>query len=633
MSVSLLTELNEQQQDAVLHKEGALLVIAGPGSGKTTILTRRIAYLLTQSKNEKFKILALTFTTKAANEMKERVEQFIGEEVKRVFIGTFHSFCSDVLRKYGSYIGINNEFTIYEKENDYVSLLIEAIQEELMKENSNTSEALSRFRDDQLLRSNANKLYAAISGLKNRLIPPEKIHQVGLKFGKELQPAYQLYNNKLRANNAVDFADLLFLTHKLFKEKEFISKQYRTVFKYLLIDEAQDTNKAQFELVQAFCGSEYRNVFVVADEDQLIYEWNDARFEYLMQFVKNQDATILQMFENYRCPKEILSAANRLIRLNLLRLKDKKDLNANKISLEKAIYLTEYNDSHGEAQGVINLIEEFKCYNKICIIARNKFVLSDFEQKLKEREIPYYMAKTDDRFISIEVNTVMNLLQSAFNEEDKFHIRLICDYFEMNIDDFLLLTDSGTLYMRLIQQLSTTNEDLARKLIQLINDKQHFDHHIEGIFLEVSELSLSELQNSNEETAALIVDYQSLRNLLVSYKRDREGEERNLGDFLAYVNLSPKTIGSNNGVSLLTGHAAKGLEYDYVFLVSLNQGVFPDYRAEKEQRKLEEERRNCFVAITRTKKKLFVSYTKKKQTKVGSINQKPSQFIEEMGIV
>lgn len=632
MNDSILSGLNEQQKNAVLHKDGALLVIAGPGSGKTTILTRRISYLLTQTKNEKFKILALTFTTKAANEMKERVEKYVGEDIKRFFIGTFHSFCSDVLRKYGSYIGINNEFTIYEKESDYVQLFIEAIQDELSNEHSVHIQALRRLQDDQFLRSNANKLYSAISRMKSRLISPENIQQVGIEYKEELQVAYQLYNDKLRTNNAVDFADLLFLTYRLFKEKPFISKQYRSVYQYLMIDEAQDTNKAQFELIQTFCGSDYKNVFIVADEDQLIYEWNDARFEYLMQFVKKQDATVLQMFENYRCPREVLIAANRLIRLNINRFDDKKDLNANKLSEENTITITKYSNSIDESLGVVNYIEELEAFNDTCIIARNKYVLNVFEDQLKEQGIPYQLANTDERFSSSEVSMIIHLLQAAFNEEDKHHIRLICNYFGINSEDLMLLTEEGTFFMRLIKHLSLSNEGLSKKLILLINDKRNFNLYLDDIFFNITNLNAQDLQNENEEAANIVDDYKLLKELLRLYSREREEDEKNLGDFLAYVNLSPRSVGMGQGVSLLTGHAAKGLEYNFVFLVSLNQGVFPDYRAVKDQRQLEEERRNCFVAITRTKNKLFLSYTQKKNTKYRVIDHLPSQFIEEMGL-
>lgn len=567
----IISDLNEQQKKAVLHKDGVLLVISGPGSGKTTILTRRIAYLLTQSINERFKILALTFTARAANEIRERVKQLVGDEVKRLFIGTFHSFCCDVLRKYGNYIGIRNDFTLYEKEDDYVQLLIEAIQDELSKENSIYKELLLGLREDQLLRSNVKKMHSTIIRLKNRLIPPNQLIQKEqhTRELEKLQVVYQLYNDKLRANNVVDFADLLFLTHKLLTEKTFISRQYRAVYSHLLIDEAQDTNKAQFELIKVFCGKDYQNVFIVADEDQLIYEWNDARFEYLKGFAAMKKATIIQMVKNYRCPKEVLDAANQLIQLNISRIKDKEELEATKMLGEQAIFLTEYDEPKDEALGVVHRIEELNEYDQTCIIARNRFLLERFEQCLKEREIPYHIV-TDSHFFTREVNAIIHLLQATFNEEDRLHIRLLCNYFGINMDDLLLVTDDGTFFMRLIKKISEINGNLSNDLFSLINDKKNFDRYLDRLFSHLTGISIHNLEDDNEEAEDVIEDYKFLKELLNSFKRERRGEY-NLGEFLAHVRLSPRNH-IREGVSLLTGHAAKGLEYDYVFLVSMNQG-------------------------------------------------------------
>src|SRR5699024_9112312 len=237
----------------------------------------------TETSGERFRILALTFTNKAADEMKERVEQLVGDEVDRLFISTFHGFCFEVLRKYGSYINLDNNFTIYDQSadtNNYIALLIEAIQDELNNEHSTKTNELSRFQNNQVLKNDASKLLNAIFRLKNRLITPEDIPSNSRKYDNTFRAVYDLYNKKLRENNVIDFSDLLLLTHQLFKDKPFIAKQYRKTFKHLLIDEAQDTNKAQFEIIKAFCGDDYENMCIVANEDQLIYEWNNAKCAY-----------------------------------------------------------------------------------------------------------------------------------------------------------------------------------------------------------------------------------------------------------------------------------------------------------------------------------------------------------------
>src|SRR5690625_2221746 len=390
-------ELNPQQREAVFDDDGPLLVIAGPGSGKTHILTRRIARIITETSGGKFRILALTFTNKAADEMKERVEQLVGDEVDRLFISTFHGFCFEALRKYGSYINLDNNFTIYDQSantNNYIALLIEAIQDELNEEFSTKNNALSRYKNKQVLKNDASKLLNAIFRLKNRLVTPEDIPHDSRKYDKIFRTVYTLYNKKLRDNNVIDFSDLLLLTYQLFKDKPFIAKQYRKTFKHLLIDEAQDTNKAQFEIIKALCGDNYENIFIVADEDQLIYEWNDARFEYLLEFMKIYKARTVQMFENYRCPESILNMANQLIKLNVNRLNNKKDLRANKNNSDNNVSLTQYDTPEMESESITNEILKVNDFNNTCVIARNRFVLELIEEDLKNKEIPFNYIST-----------------------------------------------------------------------------------------------------------------------------------------------------------------------------------------------------------------------------------------------
>ncbi|UOF91460.1 ATP-dependent helicase [Fodinisporobacter ferrooxydans] len=370
--------------------------------------------------------------------------------------------------------------------------------------------------------------------------------------------------------------------------------------------------------------------FTVADEDQLIYEWNDARFEYLLQFVQKQNAKILQMFENYRCPQEVLNAANRLIRLNLHRLADKRDLNANKLSSGQAIFLDAFETPEEEVNKIVAKIQELDAFEETCIIARNRFVLQPFAEYLVALGIPFHQAATDERFASREVKVLTYLLQAVFNEQDKLHLNLVCDLLGIDVEEVILNSGNGTLCMSFIRMLGDKKPNLARILGQFINNKVRFEFYMERILQEISGIALDE---ETDENRLIFDDFKQLKSILANYKREREDEERNLGDFLGYLALSPKANSKQIGVSLLTGHAAKGLEYDYVFLVSLNQGIFPDYRAVKDGRQLEEERRNCFVAITRTKRNLFISYTKLKQTRFGLKTHEPSQFIREMDLI
>lgn len=630
----IASNLNSQQKDAVFTNNGPLLVIAGPGSGKTHVLTRRIARIITETRGEKFRLLALTFTNKAADEMKERVEQLVGNEVERLFMSTFHGFCFDVLRKYGSYIGLNHDFTIYDQSantSNYVALLIEAVQDALNDKDTNNAIVLSRYRNNQVLKNDATKLFNAIAKLKNKLITPADIPHDSKKYDETFRTVYALYNTKLRANNVIDFSDLLLLTYQLFKDKPFIAKQYRRTFKHLLIDEAQDTNKAQFEIIKAFCGDDYENIFIVADEDQLIYEWNDARFEYLLEFMKIYEARTIQMFENYRCPKSILQMANQLIKLNVNRLNNKKDLQANKKGNRDNISLQLFDTPEIESEAIIEEIIRINEFQNTCVIARNRFVLELIEEELKKREVPFYYPSTSERFFTKEAHILVTLLHATFNEQDTINIDLLCDYFHLETDD-LFTMEEQTKFLQFIHAIKENNAELATLLTKLINNKNEFFYYIDKILMNLADIDSLE-DNQKDEEMALFDDYKQLQSIERRYRRERDEAEQSIGDFLNYLALSPKGNPNEGGVTLLTGHAAKGLEFDYVFIAAVNQGTFPDFRSVDRLRALEEERRNFFVAITRTKKKLYLSYTKLKKTRFGYREHEPSQFLSEVGLL
>ncbi|NLJ19449.1 ATP-dependent helicase [Globicatella sulfidifaciens] len=627
-------ELNPQQREAVFDDDGPLLVIAGPGSGKTHILTRRIARIITETSGERFRLLALTFTNKAADEMKERVEQLVGDEVDRLFISTFHGFCFEVLRKYGSYINLDNNFTIYDQSantNNYIALLIEAIQDELNEEFSTKNNVLSRYENKQVLKNDASKLLNAIFRLKNRLVTPEDIPHDSRKYDKIFRTVYTLYNKKLRDNNVIDFSDLLLLTYQLFKDKPFIAKQYRKTFKHLLIDEAQDTNKAQFEIIKALCGDNYENIFIVADEDQLIYEWNDARFEYLLEFMKIYKARTVQMFENYRCPESILNMANQLIKLNVNRLNNKKDLRANKNNSDNNVSLTQYDTPEMESESITNEILKVNDFNNTCVIARNRFILELIEEDLKNKEIPFNYPSTSERFFTQEVQILIALLYATFNEEDTVNINIVCDYFNLDSEDLFTIEDQ-TRFSQFIQAVTEQEPELAKTLSKLVQQKNEFFYYIDKILMNLTNIS-SFNDHPTDKDKDLFDDYKQLKSIERKYRREREDAEQNIGDFLNYLALSPKGNPHQEGVTLLTGHAAKGLEFDYVFVASVNQGIFPDYRSIDNPRSLEEERRNFFVAITRTKKKLYLSYTIQRKTRFSYRYHEPSQFLFEVGLL
>lgn len=628
---AILNGLNEQQIKAITYDQSPLLVLAGPGAGKTTVLTRRIAHILSKSKGEYFKLLALTFTNKAAKEMKERVEELVGEEVKRVFIGTFHSFSHELIRTYGNYIGISQDFIIYDKPEDYIKLLIDGIRKRVDEELKGEIEPTilsEKYRGGiRVIEEAMPDFYYIITKLKNRLIFQDEFNQIGKNYPEELKLIFDIYNRELQNVSALDFPDLILYANKLLKEKPFILKQIQKINKHILIDEGQDTNKAQFELITRICGEDFQNLFIVADEDQLIFEWNDARFEYLVSLVKKYKAKIIQLYESYRCPTQILKVANRLIKHNRIRIDTKKELLPKRGETKEAIVVNIFENQAEEARFVCNKIKELNKYADTCVISRNRYLLENIRENLDELSVPFYAPMGQDRFSTREMNLVINLMRLVFNENDKVHFHYICEYWGIDYDKIIGVGSNNTLLQSLIDVFgkSIIPESILEILNQFKNAKRDFWSYYNKmkkfiIGKDITDEDLSEDIKLFEET------YQH-------YTYDRKPNEWDLGDFLNYISLSPKKDLEKKGVALLTGHAAKGLEFDYVFLISMSQGIFPDYRAKEGSRALEEERRNCFVAITRTKKKLFINYTKFKDTRYGLRQHEPSQFLKEMGLI
>lgn len=615
-----------------------MLVLAGPGAGKTTVLTRRIAYILSKSKGEHFKLLALTFTNKAAKEMRERVEALVGEDVKRVFIGTFHSFCYELIRAYGNYIGIPQDFIIYDKPEDYIKLLIDGIRKRVDKELKEEVEPTilsEKYRGDiRTIRGDIRAIeeampdfYYIITKLKNRLIFHDEFNQIGKNYSEELKLVFDIYNKELHNVSALDFPDLILNANRLLKEKPFILKQIQKINRHILIDEGQDTNKAQFELITSICGEDFQNLFIVADEDQLIFEWNDARFEYLVSLVEKYKAEIIQLYESYRCPTQILKAANSLIKHNRIRIGTKEELLPKREEAKESIVVNVFENQAEESRFVCNKIKELNKYTDTCVISRNRYLLDNIEKNLDELFVPCYAPMGQERFSTREMNLILNLMRLVFNEDDKVHFHYICEYWGVDYDKMIGVGNNKTLLQNLIEVFG--RNVIPDSVLGILNQFKNAKRDFWAYYNELKKIIIE--KDIRDED--LIEDIKLFEETYQRYTYDRESHERDLGDFLNYLSLSPRKDLENKGVALLTGHAAKGLEFDYVFLISMNQGIFPDYRAKEGSRALEEERRNCFMAITRAKKKLFISYTQFKDTRYGLRQHEPSQFLKEMGII
>ena len=610
--------LNNHQKKAVEYTDGSLIVLAGPGSGKTRVLTYRIAHILNNTLNERFKILALTFTNKAADEMKQRIEKLVNDPnaTSRVFIGTFHGFAYTTLKSYGSYIGIPSDFIIYDRKEDLHKILFDGIIKQLKNERTGKSEETvlsEKYYNKTLLEKDIANLFYKVEKIKNQVFTKEEFQNSYL-YSVELEIILDIYKKELDKYKALDFSDLLINTLKLFSEKPFLKKDYQKIYKYILVDEGQDTNKVQFELLKLLCNSTCEKLFIVADEDQVIYEWNDARFEYLLKLQKRYDAEIIQLNETYRCPEQIIEAANNLIKNNTSRLSGKQQLKTIKQNGSDAIEVNQFETSRGEIDFVKNRIKEINEYNSCAIISRNRKILQNIEDVLNESNIPTYSPSLQDKFVSREMNLLIYALKSIANEDDKIAIFHLCQFYDFNYD-IVSNNDNLTLLQQFIDVFDKDN-DFLKLLNEIRNEKEEFYKYLLNYVLKFED---KQEDNLKEDIEALKKYHRDFKN---------SGETTTLSNFLNFIALSTNNKITGKGVALLTGHAAKGLEFDYVFLISMNEGVFPDFRAKGKA--LEEERRNCYVAITRTKKKLYLSYTKAKETRYGLREHKPSRFIKEM---
>ena len=638
----ILKGLSESQKEVVTYTEGPLLVLAGPGAGKTLVLTSKIAYILSNSINERFKILALTFTNKAAKEMRSRVEKFVGSEVHRTFIGTFHGFCYDMLISYGEHIGVGNDFTIYDNNEDLITLLEDALKIEIERERKGENKPtvlLDKYYNTDIIKNTIPSFYYAFVKLKNRLIDSEFVNtdKLAENYSEDFKLIFKLYEKTLKEQNILDFSDLILKANKLF-HKKFIIEHIRQIYKYIMIDEGQDTNSAQFELIKIICGDNYKNLFIVADEDQLLYEWNDAKFEYLLELCKKYDMKILQINESFRCPSKVVELANKLIENNNLRIENKKPIcSGNGISDEDSFEFNEFDSQAEEVEFVkekiVSLLadnnNDIGRVNLICVIGRNKYILDEINNKLNEANIPHFVPMLQEKIATREMNFILNLLKLISNENDKTAYFKICEFLNFNYQE---IQDKNIGYSLLEGILNTIDRNKYNKiyaiLYEFIQEKKKYKEYFDKLSEFFS--SINDVNGDNFRK-----DKEFINNVYDRFVK--EGYySNNLSDFLNFLALSSKNGGK--GVAILTGHASKGLEFDYVFIVSLNQGIWPDYRSlkndDESHRMLEEERRNCYVALTRTKKKLFISCSKYRITYSGQKKHVDrSQFLNEMGLI
>jgi DNA helicase-2/ATP-dependent DNA helicase PcrA len=634
--MDLLKGLNEPQREAVLHTEGPLLVLAGAGSGKTRVLTHRIANMILNKGVYPGSILAITFTNKAAKEMKERIERLVGEGSDNIWVGTFHSMCVRILRKDIEKLGYDRSFVIYDTADQTT-----VIKDCLKQLNINDKNFPPRAVMD------------AIGRAKDELQEPttfKRIHGSDFRMSK-IAAIYELYQKKLKANNALDFDDIIILTIKLFMDHPPVLRFYQNKFKYVLVDEYQDTNTAQYHLV-SLIAQEYQNLCVVGDEDQSIYGWRGANIQNILDFEKEfTNAKVVKLEQNYRSTKHILEAANNVIKNNLGR-KGKKLWTGNDDGSK--ITLKQSDNEHGEALFIAweiqkQIREVDRKFNDFAVLYRINAQSRVLEEKLISNGIPYRIIGGLKFYDRKEIKDIIAYLRVIQNPADNISLKRIINVPKRGIGDSTVekaeeAANSKEISIFSIISNAVDEPSLQRAVVKLdvfttlIAKLRVLKEHmtISDLILTVATDTgmLRELEAENtDEAKTRIENIKELISKGSEFENDPNREEKNLEAFLANVSLVADidTLGEERDfVTLMTLHSAKGLEFPVVFLAGMEEGVFPGFRTMTDENELEEERRLCYVGITRAMEKLYISHCSIRTLFNNTTCNSLSRFIKEI---
>ena len=630
---NLIDGLNNKQKEAVLQTEGPCLVIAGAGSGKTKVLTHKIAYLMSEKRVLPWNILAITFTNKAANEMKQRIETLVGDAVKDMWIGTFHSICVRILRKFIDRIGFDSSFIIFDS----------ADQRTLIKECLKTLNI-----DDKMFSDRA--VLAEISNGKNEMLEPKayKIKYEGDFRKTKIGDIYELYQKRLKENNAIDFDDIINYTIKILTENPDILEYYTDKFKYVLVDEYQDTNKAQFTLV-SILASKYGNITVVGDNDQGIYSFRGADISNILNFEKDfPGTTIIKLEQNYRCTGNILKAANAVIKNNENKY-DKKLWTENDEGHLPCIY--QGDDEYDEARYIIEQInhlktEEYYKYSDFSVLYRMNSQSRAIEDILNREGIPYKVIGGLKFYERKEIKDALCYLRLIANTSDNLSLKRIINEPKRGIGKTSLDNIQEISEKTGISMYDVIKNAQNYGLNRVYANSREFIELIEELKAKKEELTISELLAETlrksgytkalelENTVEAETRLQNLEELMtVAIEFEEQEAENTLNDFLEGITLSSDIDNleeTDDMVTLMTLHSAKGLEFPVVFLVGMEEGIFPGYKSIGEPKEIEEERRLFYVGITRAKEYLYLSCAKHR-TIFGSTSYNAiSRFVGEI---
>ena len=630
---NLIEGLNDKQKEAVLATEGPCLVIAGAGSGKTKVLTHKIAYLLSEKNVKPWNILSITFTNKAANEMKQRVEKLVGEASQEMWLGTFHSICVRILRRFIDRIGFDTTFLIFDS-TDQRTLVKECIK--------------SMRLDDKLFTDRS--VLSEISNGKNNMLEP-KAYQVKYNgdFRKEkIGEVYELYQKKLKENNALDFDDIINYTIKILTENPDVLEYYTEKFKYVLVDEYQDTNKAQFMLV-SILASKYGNITVVGDNDQGIYSFRGADITNILNFEKDfPGSKIVKLEQNYRCTGNILKAANAVIKNNENKY-DKKLWTENEEGKLPCIYKAE--DEYDEASYIVKQInmlkmEEYLKLSDFVILYRMNSQSRAIEDIFRRENIPYKIIGGLKFYERKEIKDIIAYLRLIFNTSDNLSLKRIINEPKRGI---------GKTSLDNIQDISDKTGKSMYEIIKYAEQYElnrvkansiQFVEVIEELRKQVNQIPISELIKltlnktgyvkalENENTIEAESRIQNLEEFLtVAIEFEEQMAENTLAEFLESISLTSDIDNmeeSEDTVTLMTLHSAKGLEFPVVFLVGMEEGIFPGYKSIGEIKELEEERRLFYVGITRAMQYLYLTCAKRRTIFGSTSYNQMSRFLKEI---
>ena len=616
-----INDLNKEQQKAVLETEGPLLILAGAGSGKTRVLTTKVAYLIEEVGISPYNILAITFTNKAAKEMSNRLYRLIGDKAKYVQVSTFHSFGVKILRENFKYLGYDKNFVIMDSE-DSISVI-----KKILKEKGIDSKIY-----------NPNAIKNKISSCKNEMMSPKDYEKyVASDFEKIVLLVYELYEDTLKKNNSIDFDDLLLLPIKLFRENPNILQNYQERFQYILIDEYQDTNEAQYILTKMI-SAKYKNICCVGDVDQSIYSFRGANYKNILNFEKDyKDAKTIKLEQNYRSTTNILDAANDVIKNNKER-KDKK-LWSDKGTGDKITYYRAFNgidEAQYVAREIKNLINNGIEYENIAVLYRTNSQSHVIEEEFLKNKIPYKIVGGIGFYSRKEIKDVLAYLRLIYNEKDNISLLRVINTPKRGVG-------SKTI-SNLIEKANNEGKSIYEVIVS--GKELEFKNIIEKLKKFSESLTITELVDKILDITGIRKEYESdktlesdirLENLEELKTVTRTFEEKegivSLEDFLYEVSLVSDVNEydeDKNRVSLMTVHSVKGLEFDYVFITGLEEGIFPHMNSLMNKSDLEEERRLCYVAITRAKEKLYLVNARLRMMFGHDCTNLPSRFIGEI---